>query len=114
MGALNVPLLQTPMSLATKCADGPLFVHRTVVPALIVRVAGENMKSWIITSTTEPLGIIPPPPLGGWLVVPPPPVVGWLTIPPPGAVGEPLHDTTRATSAPPPNVTSNRIVNLLA
>jgi hypothetical protein len=32
-------------SLVVVCADGPLFLHCTVVPALIVTDAGENVKS---------------------------------------------------------------------
>jgi hypothetical protein len=40
-----VPLLQAPASLVEVCAEGPLFVHLTVVPTLIVSEAGEKVKS---------------------------------------------------------------------
>jgi len=42
---LRVPLFQTIASLVVVCAEGPLLVHRTVVPALIVTVAGVKVKS---------------------------------------------------------------------
>src|SRR5512135_786293 len=64
-------------------------------------VMGANMKSWILTSTTEAFGVIPPPPVLG-------------TIPPPGAVGEPLHDTMRAMRTPALSALSDRMVNLPA
>jgi hypothetical protein len=45
-----VPLLQAPASLVVVWDEGPLLVHRTVVPAAIVSEAGEKLKSWIVTA----------------------------------------------------------------
>src|SRR5712691_5031996 len=93
-GGLSTPLFQTPMSLVVVWAEGPLLVHRTEVPALIVREAGENVKSWMVTPTVSlggGLGVCPP----GLGICPPGGNIG-----PPGfgAVGEPLQATVAATA----------------
>ena len=49
LGGLRVPLVQAPASLVVVWAEGPLLVHRTVVPAVIVSEAGEKVKSWMVT-----------------------------------------------------------------
>jgi len=92
-GGLSTPLSQTLMSLVVVWAEGPLLVHRTKLPALIVSKAGEKVKSWMVTPTVS-LGTgldVCPPGLG---ICPP----GGSTIPPElGVVGvEPLHATVAA------------------
>ena len=77
-GGLSVPLFQAPASLVVVWADGPLLVHRTVVPALMVTVDGEKVKSWMVTLTV---------PAGGWVGICPPVEVGLVGVelPPPQA-----------------------------
>src|SRR5712691_11256982 len=75
LGGLSEPLSQAPPSLVVVWAEGPSLVHRTAVPALIVTVAGEKVKSRMVTLTV---------PAGGWVGICPP-LFGFVGVEPPHA-----------------------------
>lgn len=57
-GGLRAELPQAPASLVVVWAEGPLLVHRTLVPALIVSEAGEKVKSWMVNTDGATWGLI--------------------------------------------------------
>ena len=85
-GGLSVPLFQAPASLVVVWADGPLLVHRTLVPILMVTVDGEKVKSWMVTLTV---------PAGGWVGICPAGGLALVGVEPPQAAAMATPPITR-------------------